>query len=87
MATPAGANWSTLRDQRQVIHSWAAQIGPSIRLAIFRKADSSGRNRHTDDDGKLPGRYRRAEISAIDAQLVPAAEINWSGPCGKSLSK
>lgn len=28
-----------------------------------------------------------ALASAITAQLVAAAEIDWSGPCGKSLSK
>ena len=31
--------------------------------------------------------YRTAASSAMDAQFVAAAEMNWSAPCGKSLSK
>ena len=31
--------------------------------------------------------YRTTVVNAIAAQLVAAAEMNWSRPCGKSLSK
>src|SRR4051812_24993910 len=31
--------------------------------------------------------HRAAGTRAIDAQLVAATEIHWSGPCGKPLSK
>ena len=33
------------------------------------------------------GAGKTTVVNAIAAQLVAAAEMNWSGPCGKSLSK